>query len=752
SFQIPPLPINANSANVLIRINANEENIGATATITDIKFGSIPEPERKFRTEYPKKFVRSPTDDEEIELVPGYATCSFNINKCEAVEYSQIKGKLQYREQGAKQWRNGIPPVFIKNERALRCNILDLEENKAYELKLEWEDCGKKQEITRQFRTKSADFPIARTVMLGPEHNGKPFLPESGKPGAYIRYTAPAGFVFSPGPEDMNAILIEGKEYILLDNITIQGGKDSAVLVQNSNHIAIRNCEFSGWGRGGTFRPDLDGKYYYNGWRISGESGIKVRYCHDFLAERNYFHDPKTRGTSWFYSHPAGSCAMNLMAVSSCTIRHNDMVGSDDWRWNDAVCGGGNFSYDGSCYADAEVYGNYFALGDDESFELDGGQKNARYFYNMTEFFYCGVSLASISRGPSYVYANRFARRGDEGGFNGVGIKLLCSGCALPWGPAFCCNNDIDWQIGKPPQRVSITPGEVFTLFTSRNNKLSWEGSVLTNTPQENYLLDMQDDKPAPEGYPPLPDQLPYRPLAGLTVDKSHLDFELNSDATLSQTITVTSKRNGSFRVLQPAHTNHFTVTPAEGIFTAGKPFVFTVSTNRAGIENARHNHGAFIVRMPDGYSVPVSVSVDTRKHPELLAKTRSAMLPGKVVHLAPGQMRLEFDVPKDGEYYLFAQCAPKTTRRMSISLDGGEELENSVKPYPFGCLNTGGIRNQRNRPRRLKAGKHVFRVNAPIKKSETTGEDVTAKLTDCWLISGSPQVTIWAGSPIDNP
>ncbi|MBR0459783.1 MAG: right-handed parallel beta-helix repeat-containing protein [Victivallales bacterium] len=748
SLKIPPLPIQATSAQILLRIHANPRNVGSTAVFSDCKLESIPSPPRQPRTEYPKDAVRSPTDDDPIELVPGYATCSFNINRCEAKDYSQIKGTLQYREKGATAWRNGVPPVFIRNERALRCNILDLEEDKPYELKLVWEDCGKQNEIEREFRTKSAKFPVARTVVLGPEHNGKTFVPESGKPDAYIRYTAPAGFVLTPGPEDMNAIAIEGKEYILLEGVTVRGGKDSAIYVNKSKHIAIRNCDIAEWGRTGTFRPDLDGKHYNEqGNAIHNEAGIKVTYCHDFLAERNYMHDPKTRGTSWFYSHPAGSCAMFLQAVSSCTIRHNDMVGSDDWRWDDAVCGGGNFSLDGSCYADAEVYGNYFALGDDESFELDGGQKNARYFYNMTEHFFCAVSLASIARGPSYVYANRFTRRGDEAGFGGVSIKLLCSNCKFPWGPAFVCNNDIQWSQGGPPQDISVPQGEPFTLFTSRNNKRSWAGGCLWDAPNLGCILDMKDDDPAPEGYPPLPKYLPYRPTSGLIVNNSYLEMKLDSDQDKEADVTVTPARSGEFRVMHPRHTTHFTVTPTQGMFTAGKPVIFTVRSNLKGIAHARRNHGAFIVRMADGFSVPVSVTVDTQKHPTLLAKTRQAMLPGKIVKVSNTEARMEFDVPADGKFYLFGQSAPMGTRNILISRDDGEELKSSFHPFPFGCINTGHIFNQRNRPILLKAGKHTFRVR-PADASNPR----PLLLRGCWLVTGSPVTTLWAGSPVDNP
>ncbi len=748
TLKIPPLPIQATSAEVLLRMYVNDKTIGATAVFSDCKLASIPAPPRKPMTAYSKNAVRSPTDDEPIELVPGYATCSFNINRCEAKDYSQISGKLQYREKGAATWRNGVPPVFIRNERALRCNVLDLEEDKPYELKLTWDDCGKHNEITREFRTKSANFPIARTVVLGPEHCGKLFTPESGKPGAYIRYIAPAGFVLTPGPEDMNAIAIVDKEYILLEGLTVRGGKDSAIFVNKSKHIAIRNCDIAEWGRTGTFRPDLDGKHYNEqGNAIHNEAGIKVTYCHDFLAERNYMHDPKTRGTSWFYSHPAGSCAMFLQAVSSCTIRHNDMVGSDDWRWDDAVCGGGNFSLDGSCYADAEVYGNYFALGDDESFELDGGQKNARYFYNMTEHFFCAVSLASIARGPSYVYANRFTRRGDEAGFGGVGIKLLCSNCKLPWGPAFVCNNDIQWSQGGPPQEINVpSQGEPFTLLTSRNNKRSWQGGCLWDAPNLNCVLDMKDDDPAPEGFPPLPAYLPYRP-SGLTVNTSYIEMKLDSDRDKEATVTVTPTRSGEFRVMHPRHTTHFTVSPAQGTFTSGKPVTFTVRSNLKGIEHARRNHGAFIVRMADGFSVPVSVTVDTQKHPVLLAKTRKAMLPGKVVKVSKTEYRMEFDIPADGKFYLFGESDPIGTRNILISRDDGEELKSSFHPFPFGCINTGHIFNQRNRPIPLKAGKHTFRV-----RHADASNPRPLLLRGCWLVTGSPVTTIWAGSPVDNP
>ena len=141
------------------------------------------------------------------------------------------------------------------SEKVLRGSLLKLDEDTSYELEVSVAD----KTYQRSFKTRKFDFPVAETVYLTKKDCGRTFKPKSGSPGKYIRYTAKPGFVFNSGKNAGIGILIENAQYIILDGLTITGGKFNAVRIRNSKHIVVTNCDISGFGQGGVFRPDLDG-------------------------------------------------------------------------------------------------------------------------------------------------------------------------------------------------------------------------------------------------------------------------------------------------------------------------------------------------------------------------------------------------------------------------------------------------------------------------------------------------------------
>lgn len=170
-------------------------------------------------------------------------------------------------------------------------------------------------------------------------------------------------------------------------------------------------------------RPELDGKFYEAGRALNNDAGIRIQDCRDILVERNYIHDPRGTANSWFYSHPAGPNGIFVGGTEQAVFRYNDFIGSDRHRWNDAVEGMNNGSVNGSVCRDAEIVGNYFAFGNDDGMELDGGQQNCRFLFNKSEGVLCGVSTAPCLAGPSYLVGNLFCKPGDELGFTNTAIK-----------------------------------------------------------------------------------------------------------------------------------------------------------------------------------------------------------------------------------------------------------------------------------------------------------------------------------------
>ncbi|MBE6425645.1 MAG: right-handed parallel beta-helix repeat-containing protein [Planctomycetaceae bacterium] len=354
------------------------------------------------------------------------------------------------RTEDAGPWIEALPPVYVAEERDLRGILADLEEDTLYEFRLtvkekrpssasgsssrtpsERSSGGETSDFDETvwigtFRTQSVGVPVWKTVELGPENCRIPFIPENGSAEkGSIRYVAEPGFVLDAGESAECAVWLEGAEYVILDGLTIRGGHRCGILMDRSRNIQVRNCDIAEFGLVGIHRPDLDGKFYLPGSRkaLNTDCGIRISSSSSILVERCFIHDPRATANSWFYSHPAGPNAIFIGDTEKVCIRWNDFVGSDLHRWNDAVEGAGNGSNSGSVRRDAEIYGNYFAFGNDDGMELDGGQINCRFFMNLTEGQLCGVSTAPCKRGPCYLFRNVFAGPGDEFGLVGAGFK-----------------------------------------------------------------------------------------------------------------------------------------------------------------------------------------------------------------------------------------------------------------------------------------------------------------------------------------
>ncbi len=692
----------ADRIELLFRIPQSDGNIGRVVRAGSIYLGPPRPEEPAAKQELPR-----------LEIAPGYRSCAVSLNNCQAADYPQIAGTLHYRPAGTGEWKAGPPPVLIRHENSLRACLTDLAEDRGYELKLTVNDNGASEEFLREFRTLGAELPVARTIVLSTQ---KTFEPESGTPDGYIRYTVEPGFVFNPGKGGEEAIRLDGAAYVILDGITLRGGKKHGVTIEGSHHIVIRNCDIAAYGRAGVFRPDLDGKFYDGKNAIWHDAGIVIRDSEHILIERNYIHDPDGFGNSWLYSHPAGPTGLYVGDSESVTVRYNDIIGSDLKRWNDGIDGVDNFSPNGGFRKNAEIYGNYFAFGDDDGMELDGGQQNARFFYNLVEGFYCGISLAPCLRGPSYVYRNSFRNPGDEFGFGGSGIKMI-SGVPARWGTVFLWDNKIDWSGGISWPPIPEMPGSPLFLLHARGNRFPEPVTPYPKHDASRFRIDIDDGGTAAGFLPPL-QELPFRP-AGFSVSRTQIRFEQNDDRIRTETVTVTATEPGfcsAFRIVSPEASEHFRVSPAEGILEYGKPLILTVSSAPDRIRQARRNAGAFSVRLADGFSRPVSVETDSRRHPELRQKAHAGAIYGEVVKLPAEELELRFEVSVPGAYFLFVRSAENSSSRTRAALDGGEpELRYLTTPLytenPWRNV-AEPMNKQRNLPYKLAAGSHTFRIS----------------------------------------
>jgi hypothetical protein len=589
--------------------------------------------------------------------VPLFNACSvyFTSPKLDALQ-------MRFRRQGG-EWQRAFPPAYFAEDNMYRGSIVRLEENTAYELELAGGD-GKVLART-EFTTWRSDVPIAKTIVLDEKSfTGRLTINDVGTPNGWIRYTAREGFVLR---NDRQSPLIELRKakYVILDGLTLRGGSKDGIAVEKCEYVRIINCDLAGWGRIGTQRFDLDGKFYMpDGGAINWDTGIRISRSLGTVVERCYIHDPVSTANSWYCSHPAGPQAVGMDKPQSTVLRYNDFVGSDQHRWNDAVEGAGNFDLDGGFNRDADIYGEFHCFANDDAIELDGGQTNVRCFDNKFEGCLCGVSIQGCMSSPSYVFDNLLVNMGDERGIGGQTIKtssyangqsavsfILGNTCygdsgdlAIPPNLRIVAQNNVfagrsavrgraaspgsecDYNLLSTADSVPETHGLVaapdFTdpaagLFAPlATSKAVGNGTPLDNfAPGTNGKVDMGA---LPAGSARV---LPERPIP-VFLDRYQLGFTADEvKAGASKPVVATVRSDGfasAYRIAQNEAFDWFTVTPAQGTLKSGQTVPFSVSVVPDRMKTRKVYRGVFLVRLANGYSRPVTVYAKTDYAPPM--------------------------------------------------------------------------------------------------------------------------------------
>ena len=744
----------ADSIQALLRIETRGQ-VGKKFVFTEIKLVetetlveiAVPKSKPEKKDEPVSLTANAP----EFEVVPGYRVCSINVNVGVPDDESQFQSKVRFRVKPTKTnqnplWQEGFPLVCVPGQRCARGTFVHLQENAEYQYEVEIKSPQGVRQFKGEFKTKSVDVPVAKTVILGKQNEtlGPQTITQSGTQDGYIRYVMAPGAVIDGGNEKESAVYLSNVEFVILEGLTIRGGRRHGIQLDNCRSVQIINCDISNYGRIGTQRVDLDGKYYEpNGKAINYDAGIYVTNSSSLLIERNWVHDPRGTANSWFYSHPAGPNALCIGYSTDVAVRYNDFIGSDAHRWNDVSEGLGNGKDNGAIWQDAEVCGNFFGFGNDDGMELDGGQVNARFFYNRTEGCLCGVSTAPCKLGPAWYYNNIFCNAGDEFDLVGAGIKNVFGnlglgrlhfinntvvgygGVSSPGGSqseydalanrkpslfkAFSRNNlyvggsvttrqffaplqsDFDYDLvtgynaAKHIQEVQSkfnqeqhgiardTHDRLFLNESSgryqlmTNSPAFGKGKVVPNFAARSSVSIGAIDKTSVES-------IPFRPVPFDTSVQT-VELSAKNDASTDKAgVKILVRGTGysdSFQIVQPDAADFFTVTPQSGTLKSGQTTTLTVRVNPAVVKQARRYTSAFAIRTPSGFSRVVSVTVDSRENTRLLAQARKdAIYASKIRALPSGGTALEFDVPADGEYWLFAKTGYQTPawRYMSVN------------------------------------------------------------------------------------
>lgn len=651
-----------------------------------------------------------------LEVVPLYCSASYYCNF--SGREKTPTGKVEFRRKGNPLWRAAYPPVWCSDDRQLRGSIVDLDEDTEYELRFTPE---KGKPLFRQFRTWKSEVPIARTIDLGKMWKNKTVeIAVQGTPDGYVRYTAAEGTVIAGG-ESGPVLRLRNAAYVILENLTLRGGAPCAVEVENSNHVIFRNCDISGWGIVGEQRFDRDGKFYDKSDKaINYTAGIEIMSSDAVTVERCRIHEPRNRANPWFFSHPAGPQALLVGHVRRMVVRWNDFIGCEYHRWNDAVEGWANFNRDGGFERDCDIYGNLFAFGNDDGIELDGGQMNVRLFDNWIEGTYCGVSTCGCMRGPSYAFRNLVARLGDEmhgasASFKsgrGDGMLHIFNNTLLGGAGVNCTNpelravtrNNIIQVNGRVIYERRAMPGNSFdhdlcysrstrnpadvligssigTHMIYRKAEFAAESradySVRPGTPGSlaavevpNFCTAGRDMGCTPEGA-----NWPPRPGLEFMVDAARLEFPA-ADAP-AQHITLTARRDFSFKIAQSGCLDWFSVTPSSGVLAAGEQLKLMVKPNPERFRLPGTRRGGFAIRQTDGLSRPILVYAKCDRGEKIPEETDPIAIYRQDRHAPFAGGVWKFELKKPQTVYVvvrlgrFASGAATVTLR----LDGGKRV-----------------------------------------------------------------------------
>lgn len=679
-----------------------------------------------------------------LKTVPQFNSAGIYLYNNNSSAPEQFRAKLYFRRKDEKVFRPSLPVSYDWIQKTMRASLVMLDENTEYVFRIDVDDNGKKESVTGSFKTRSSNFPIAKTVVL--KEIPEDF--ESGTPGGYIRYTSPDGVVLDGRDHKRSAIDLSGKKYIILDSLEIKGGRIEGITLRNAENIIVRNCNIHGFGRTGIHRPEADGRYYEKNYSINNDCGVRIFNSRRITVENCVIHSPRGNANSWFYTHPSGPNGIHIGDSHELVLRGNDIFGSTFHRWNDAVESKGNGKISGGVGSDAEIYGNYFAVCNDDGMELDGGQMNVRFAFNKVEDSLCGVSAAPCLTGPSYIMHNLFCGRGDAYFYKASGIKnnYSTSGTGTLF---FISNTILDYNdgIGGFTIREDEKPRMLHKFFKvyGRNNLVRSRGPLYSKGVFKNeFICDVAGDEMCSSGCFTDEEkgnyqlkkssttgavqknirQLPLRKTS-FELDTANLKFECADGKVQTKKFYITAGKDCELKIVSGS--DFFTAVPEKLKLKAGKRRSIEVRLNVEKLNVPARFVSALSVREKNGTSRPVLVECITWNNITLLDNIRAGAVTGKTTPLSDDSFKVELPVAGEGNYYLFLRHKDlHKVCYVTMSDSKSGNVKKMVRP-PDGfknawCAVTAATYNGvPNRPLKLSAGTHVFTFKG-LKSSDVTG------------------------------
>ena len=401
---------------------------------------------------------------EKLSIVPTFENASVYLD-AEGDGFT-----AEYRRQGGESWRPAPRLVRTVDDPVWRGSLLKLAENAAYDMRIR-----RNGEIVAEqsFRTQNPDPPIARTIRIGPSQVK---FSENGRSDGWIRLIADDPL--DAGLAREAALELREASYVIVENITTRGGRRHGIRIENCHNIIIRNCDIGGYGRHGVLMFQYkyaNGRFFdHDGQVVTHDAGISLRKASDVLIEHCYIREGRTRSVAWAMSHPTGSAAIDLNELEGrIIVRYNDCVGTRLHPHDDVILSDNQIGIN----SDADVYGNLLMGSNDDAIELDGNQRNVRFYDNLCLSTLCGPSTAPCYKGPTYIFNNLITHGGTETGTELYSIKNTYGRPGQ--GTIFAVGNTLRYAIGIG--RFRVRNGES-SRIEAHNNVIEAANGIFQET------------------------------------------------------------------------------------------------------------------------------------------------------------------------------------------------------------------------------------------------------------------------------
>jgi hypothetical protein len=632
----------------------------------------------------------------ELETLPVYAVSTYEsigVYIAQQTPETDEVAHVYYRVAGETEWNETFDPIYDSERGEYRVSIANVNEGSTYEVQAVIEvDETVLAEAGTTITTWSSTPTIGQTLTVASLYTSGQLLIENmhGSSDAWIKIVGTGDSDIDGAYADDAALLIQNSSYLIFENIEVKGGRLHGVEIYKSEDIRILNCEISGWARQPNYTND--GLFYEtesdmtNDYAINQDAAVYLNESSQVTIERCYMHDPRLSSNSWKNGHPEGPNALLAESDSNSgnnVVRYNDMIGSDELRWNDAIEGKDNSSLYGSFHRDSDIYGNMLAFGNDDGIELDGGQMNLRFFGNRVENFYTGISLAPNRAGPSYLYRNVVLNLGDMLDSEWAMVKNG-GGTTYSQGKCFLFNNTMYSEgnglagvgFGSDTDRsmfLAMSRNNIFySLSTSDNYSKaisdsspndwnSFDYDNLASADRSSALVDYSEDQEANgilDDFPVFidatngdmrlasdssgidagiaivnfvdtyastaPDQgaledgssslIPIRPIA-ISADKYIVALSGTADgSTTPVTVTLTMEdldESLSYEILMNNTVDWVSVSPTTGTLNSNSTQTLTLTLLTAGLSSGETLKATILVKLANGYSVPITVNAE---------------------------------------------------------------------------------------------------------------------------------------------